>query len=104
MGGLAWWTRQGEWITVGVFGSAIDDVGELESIELPESGDAMDAGDTLFTLDGTHASLAIESPFEGVVLSVTPHADDLDAIRDDLLEEGWLVRLRVDPSAIPLPV
>jgi len=96
MDGLAWWVRQGSFITVGVSLGAIDQVGELESIELPESGDTMSEGDALFTLEGTLASLEIESPFDGVVVSVTPHSQDLDAIRDDLLDEGWLVRLKVE--------
>ncbi len=96
MDGLAWWVRQGDFVTIGVSLAAIDEVGELESIELPESGDTVSESDTLFTLDGTLTSLEIESPFEGVVVSVTPHSSDLDAIRDDLLDEGWLVRLKIE--------
>lgn len=99
MDGLAWWSRQGDRITIGVSLAAIDEVGELESIELPESGDSISEGDTLLTLEGTLTSLEIESPFDGAVLAVSPHAADLDAIREDLLDEGWLVCLLIQSQA-----
>lgn len=94
--GQLWYSRRGNVLTIGLTSAAIDKLGDLDGITLPEEGDHFDAGDDILTVDGTHGSVDVALPTKGVVLSVNPVANDPSAVSEDPLEEGWLVKYQVD--------
>ena len=94
--GQVWYSRRGNVLTIGLTSGAIDKLGDLDGIELPEEGDHFDAGDDILTVEGTHGSVEVALPTKGVVLSVNPVASDPVAVAEDPLEEGWLLKYQVD--------
>ena len=94
--GQLWFSRRGNVLTIGLTSAAIDRLGDLDGIALPEEGDHFDAGDDIVTIEGTRGSVEVALPTKGVVLSVNPIASDPAAVSDDPLEEGWLVRYQVE--------
>jgi glycine cleavage system H protein len=97
--GRFWYSRRGNVITIGLTSLAIDSLGDLETIELPEEGDHFDAGDDIATVDGTRGSYGVSLPMKGVVLEVNAVASDPGAVAEDPLEEGWLLKYQVDDLA-----
>ncbi len=94
--GQLWYSRRGSVLTIGLTSAAIDKLGDLDGITLPEEGDLFDAGDDIVVIEGTHGSVEVSLPTKGVVLSVNPVANDPSAVSEDPLEEGWLVKYQVD--------
>jgi glycine cleavage system H protein len=94
--GQLWYSRRGNVLTIGLTSGAIDRLGDLDAITLPEEGDHFDAGDEILTVEGTHGSVEVILPTKGVVLSVNPGGSDPIAVAEDPLEEGWLVKYQVD--------
>ena len=94
--GQLWYSRRGNVLTIGLTNSAIDKLGDLEEITLPEEGDLFDAGDDIVVVEGTRGSVEVVLPTKGVVLLVNPAASDPVAVSEDPLEEGWLVKYQVD--------
>jgi glycine cleavage system H protein len=94
--GQLWYSRRGNVLTIGLTNNAIDKLGDLDGITLPEEGDHFDAGDDIVTIEGTHGSVEVALPTKGVVLSVNPVASDPIAVSEDPLEEGWLVKYQID--------
>jgi glycine cleavage system H protein len=94
--GKLWYSRRGNVLTIGLTIGAIEKLGELEEITLPEEGDHFDAGDDIVVVDGTSGSVEIVLPSKGVVIAVNPIAADPVAVSEDPLEEGWLIRYQLD--------
>jgi glycine cleavage system H protein len=94
--GQLWYSRRGNVLTLGLTSSAIDRLGDLDGIALPEEGDHFDAGDAIVTVEGTNNTIEVSLPAKGVVLNVNPLASDPSSIAEDPLEEGWLVKYQID--------
>lgn len=94
--GRLWYSRRGNVLTIGLTSGAIDRLGELDAIALPEEGDHFDAGDDIVVIDGTSGSVEVALPSKGVVLTVNPLASDPAAVAEDPLEEGWLVKYQIE--------
>lgn len=94
--GRLWFSRRGNVLTIGLTSRAIDSLGDLDGIDVPEEGDHFDAGDDIVTVEGNLGSLEVSLPSRGVVVEVNPVTGDLSAIAEDPLEEGWLVKFQVD--------
>lgn len=94
--GRFWFSRRGNVLTIGLTSAAIDALGDLEAIELPEEGDHFDAGDDIATVDGTRGTYGVALPMKGVVLEVNGVATDPSAVAEDPLEEGWLLKYQID--------
>lgn len=98
--GKLWFQRKGNFLTLGVTSHAIDALGSVESIELPDEGDDFDKGDAVVTVEGTHGRLEVVTPAAGLIEQVNSSAaDEPDVVSEDPLEEGWLVKLEIqDPT------
>jgi glycine cleavage system H protein len=94
--GHLWFSRRGAVLTIGLTSRAVDALGDIEEIILPEEGDHFDAGDDIVTIEGSRTSVEVSLPSKGVVMTVNPSASDPIAIAEDPLEEGWLIRYQVD--------
>lgn len=94
--GKLWFSRRGNVLTIGLTSHGVDALGDLESIELPEEGDLVEAGDPIVIIEGNREEIAVSIDSKGVVLEVNPNASDLGLVAEDPLEEGWFVKFQVD--------
>lgn len=95
-GGKLWFTRRGSVLTLGLTSRAIESLGDLESIELPEEGDHFDSGDSLVVVEGNQGEIDLPAMSKGVVLEVNPIASDLTVVSEDPTEEGWLIKFQIE--------
>lgn len=94
--GRLWFSRRGNVLTIGLTSRAIETLGDLETIDVPEEGDRFSAGDDFVTIEGTRGSLEISLPMPGLVIEVNPTTSDPVAIAEDPLDEGWLVKYQIE--------
>lgn len=95
-GGKLWFRRKGTTVTLGLTDSAIDELGTIESIELPGEGEDFEKGQVAATVEGSHGSLDVVAPASGIVESINEAAkSDPGMIAEDPLEEGWLVKIEI---------
>ena len=98
--GRLWFQRKGSLVTVGVTSLAVEDLGDIQSVELPDEGEDFAKGDALLTIEGTNGSIEVLAPAAGVVHEVNSGLEEEpERITEDPLEEGWLVQIDMeDPS------
>ncbi|MFQ5546702.1 MAG: glycine cleavage system protein GcvH [Woeseia sp.] len=93
------WLRQEEdgSITVGITDHAQSTLGDLVYVELPEVGQAIEAGGDMAVVESVKAAADVYAPVSGSVLEVNADlADDPERINADPYGDGWIVR--VQPS------
>ena len=87
----------GEIATIGVSAFAIDQLGDIVFLELPEVGDAVEVGETLGTIESVKAVEDLYPPVSGTVIDRNEAAIDApETIAEDPYGEGWLIKVKVD--------
>jgi glycine cleavage system H protein len=97
------YTRSHEWVRteddtaiIGITDYAQEELGDIVYIELPEHGDAFDAGDSFGTVESVKAVSELYTPVGGEVVEVNEALDDSpEKINEDPYGEGWIVKLSV---------
>lgn len=93
---------EGENATIGITAFAIDQLGDIVFLELPEVDDTITKGDTFGTVESVKAVEDLKSPVTG---TVTERNDTMMDSPEQLVDEpygnGWLIKVKVDnPSDI----
>lgn len=87
----------GEIATIGVSAFAIDELGDLVFLELPEVGEALEASERFGTIESVKATSDLYSPVTGNVIERNDAMiDSPESIADDPYGEGWLIKIRVE--------
>jgi glycine cleavage system H protein len=88
---------EGEIATIGISAFAIDQLGDIVFLELPDIGDALEKGETLGTVESVKAVEDLYSPVSGTVIEINkPLLDAPEQIAEDPYGEGWLLKVRID--------
>ena len=88
---------EGEIATIGVSAFAIDQLGDLVFIELPEVGDAIELGESFGTIESVKAVEDLKSPVSGTVIEANETAIETpESIQEDPYGESWLIKVRMD--------
>ncbi len=89
-----WYSEQDGVITIGINEEGLEDITEINSIDLPQEQDEIDADTPIGTLDSDDGQLDIFSPVKGTVIEVNSQVlENPDIILEDSYEEGWLLRI-----------
>lgn len=87
----------GEIATVGITAFAIEELGDIVFLELPELGDAIGAEDNIGTVESVKAVSEIYSPVSGTVIDRNEMLiESPESIVDDPYGEGWFIKVRLD--------
>jgi glycine cleavage system H protein len=88
---------EGEIATIGISAFALDQLGDIVLLELPEVGDAVEVGETFGTIESVKAVEELYPPVSGTVIERNETVvDSPESIVDDPYGEGWLLKVRVD--------
>ncbi len=88
---------EGEIATVGISAFAIDQLGDIVFLELPDVGAAIEKGESFGTVESVKAVEDLKSPVTGTVIeSNTAMVDAPEKLADDPYIEGWLLKVRVN--------
>src|SRR5437588_11672 len=74
--GKFWFERRGSTVTVGLTNSAIEQLGEVESIDFPSEGEDYGKGEVVVTVEGSRGSIEVIAPATGVIESVNEIVTD----------------------------
>ncbi|HHP7230258.1 MAG TPA: glycine cleavage system protein GcvH [Xenococcaceae cyanobacterium] len=87
----------GEIATVGVSAFAIDQLGDIVFLELPEVGDDLEIGESFGTIESVKAVEDLYPPISGTVVERNETAlETPESIAEDPYGEGWLLKVRVN--------
>jgi glycine cleavage system H protein len=87
----------GEIATVGITAFAVDQLGDIVFLELPEVGDAVETGGNFGSIESVKAVEDLTSPISGTVIDRNePLLESPEAIAEDPYGEGWLLKIRLD--------
>ncbi len=92
----------GEIATIGITAFAVDQLGDIVFLELPEIGDALEKGETFGTVESVKAVEDLSAPVTGTVIERNDAVMDApEQLADDPYGEGWLLKVRVnDPDEL----
>ncbi|WOD40175.1 glycine cleavage system protein GcvH [Nodosilinea sp. E11] len=82
-------------VTVGITAFAIDQLGDIVFLELPEVGDSLEKGEKFGTVESVKAVEELKAPASGEVLERNEALiESPEQIGDDPYGDGWLIKIR----------
>lgn len=88
---------EGEIATIGITAFAVDQLGDIVFLELPEIGDAITKGDSFGSIESVKAVEDLNAPVTGTVIERNDALiDSPDQVAEDPYGEGWLMKIRVN--------
>ena len=92
-----WVRRDGDIAEIGISPHAVEQLGDIVFIELPEIGTNVTKGDAVAVFESVKAASDIYSPAGGEIIDVNSAlADDLAAITPDEAMENWLFKVKLN--------
>jgi len=86
--------NEDETYTVGLTDYAVEQLGDIVFLELPDEGAEFAKGDTFATVESVKAASEIYMPISGKVLEVNAALVDApETLNEDVYENGWLVKI-----------
>jgi glycine cleavage system H protein len=97
------YTKDHEWIdvqgnsgTVGVTAYAVEQLGDIVHIDLPEAGKSYKAGDSFGTIESTKTVSDLYMPVTGKVTAVNQTLKSApESLQTDSYKNGWLVKIEM---------
>ncbi len=92
----------GEIATIGISAFAINQLGDIVFLELPDIGEALTKGEAFGTIESVKAVEDLNSAVTGTVVERNePMVQSPDLVSEDPYGEGWLIKVRInDPSEL----
>jgi glycine cleavage system H protein len=92
----------GDIATIGISAFAVDQLGDIVFIEVPQMGGAVTQGEVFGTIESVKAVEDLYSPITGTVVdSNQAIVDAPEQLSADPYGEGWLLKIRLDdPSQL----
>lgn len=88
---------EGEIATLGISAFAVDQLGDIVFLELPELGEALEVGSSFGTIESVKAVEDLYPPVSGTVVDRNQAMiNSPELIADDPHGEGWLLKVRVE--------
>lgn len=80
--------------TIGLTDYAVEQLGDIVFVELPEVGAEFKKGETFATIESVKAASEIYMPVSGKIVEVNEAiADAPETLNEDCYEKGWLVKI-----------
>lgn len=87
----------GEIATIGISAFALDQLGDIVFLELPELGDAVEVGQSFGTVESVKAVEDLYPPVSGTVIERNESLlESPELMAEDPYGEGWLLKVRVE--------
>jgi len=80
--------------TVGLTDYAVEQLGDIVFLELPELNTTFKKGETFATIESVKAASEIYLPISGKIIEINePLVDAPETLNEDVYEKGWLVKI-----------
>ena len=89
----------GEIATLGITAFAVDQLGDIVFLELPDIGDALEKGETLGSIESVKAVEDMYAPISGTVIERNDAmVESPELLSEDPYGEGWLLKVRINDA------
>jgi glycine cleavage system H protein len=86
----------GDIATIGITAFAVDQLGDIVFVELPEAGEAVTQGETFGSVESVKAVEDLYAPVTGVVIeSNAVILESPEQLAEDPYEVGWLLKIKL---------
>lgn len=86
--------------TVGITEHAQELLGDMVFVELPDVGDAVNAGDDVAVAESVKAASDVYAPISGEVVAVNEELEDSpEQVNSDPYGDGWLFRIKAEDAS-----
>lgn len=91
------WVRiDGDEATIGITDFAVEHLGDLVFVDLPDEGQDLEAGESVAEVESVKAVSEIYSPVTGEVSAVNSDlSDDQASLASDCFGAGWLFKVKI---------
>jgi len=91
---------EGEIAIIGITSFAVDQLGDIVFVELPNVDDKIEKGEKFGTVESVKAVEELISPIGGTVIeSNTTLEDSPEILSDDPYGDGWLIKVKITDSS-----
>lgn len=88
---------------IGLTDYAIEQLGDIVFLELPEVGASFNKGDVFATVESVKAASEIYMPISGTITEINENAVDApETLNENNYEQGWLVKVDFTGNEIEL--
>lgn len=89
----------GEIATIGISAFAVDQLGDIVFLELPDVGEAIAQGETFGTVESVKAVEDLKAPLSGTVIERNNAVIEApEQLAEDPYGEAWMLKIRVNDS------
>jgi glycine cleavage system H protein len=86
----------GDIATIGITAFAVDQLGDIVFVELPEAGEAVNQGETFGSVESVKAVEDLYAPVTGVVVeSNAVITESPEQLAEDSYKVGWLLKIKL---------
>lgn len=91
--------KNGDKYTIGLTDYAVEQLGDIVFVEVPEVGTTLAKGDILGTVESVKAASEIYMPISGTVVEVNEDiVSTPELLNEDSFEKGWLIKIESDTA------
>ena len=95
-----WVKLEGDILTLGITDFAVEHLGDIVFVDLPETGTDLEQGETALEIESVKAVAEVYAPVTGTVEAVNEAiADEAASLSEDCFGAGWLIRMKVSDAA-----
>ena len=92
------WENDGKYV-IGLTDFAVEQLGDIVFVELPEVGTTLSKGDILGTVESVKAASEIYMPISGTVTEVNESlVSSPELLNEDPYETGWLIKIESETA------
>lgn len=82
-------------VTIGITQHAVDALGDITMVTLPEVGSTMESGENFGDIDSVKAVSELYAPLDGEVIAVNEDLEDSpETVNEAPYEGGWMVKVK----------
>lgn len=105
------YTKDHEWIsenddrvvTVGVTAYAVEQLGDIVHVELPEKGAQFEEGDPFGTIESTKTVSDLYMPVSGEVVEINDNLESSpESLQENAYGDGWIIKIKSSKPASEL--
>lgn len=86
--------KEGDLLKVGITDYAVEQLGDIVFVELPEVGTTFEKGEVFGTIESVKAASEMYLPVSGKIVEVNEKVqDDPEVVNEDTFEQGWFVKV-----------
>jgi len=99
------YTKEHEWLrlsddkktgTVGITAFAVEQLGDVTMLELPDEGDSIEKDQVFGTVESVKAVSDVFAPVDGKVVRInSPLNDSPEYVNEAPYDEGWMVEIEI---------